>query len=244
MQTAIQLMRAKRLRQALLGVLLCAAPVLALAQGVVQHLSGTLSAQRPDGTIRLLSEKSQIQPGEVLSTERDSYAQLRFPDGGRITMRPNSQVKLDSYRFSEKEPQRDSFVMSLLRGGFRAITGLIGKRKREAYKIQTATATVGIRGTTFSAIDVPRPPEARAPDPDAPPPGVYVIVTDGVVAFMSGNVAQDVAAGQTAVSTDFNLPPRLIPTPPNLPVIAPPASFTELGSSTINAGSSMECTIE
>lgn len=244
MQTAIQLMAGSGLRRALLAALLCAAPALALAQGVVQHLSGTLSAQRQDGTIRLLSEKSQIQPGEVLSTERDSYAQLRFPDGGRITMRPNSKVKLDSYRFSEKEPQRDSFVMSLLRGGFRAITGLIGKRKREAYKIQTATATVGIRGTTFSAIDVPRPPEGRAPDPDAPPPGVYVIVTDGVVAFISGNVVQNVAAGQTGFSSDLNLPPRLVPTPPNLPAIAPPASFSELGSSTINAGGAMECSIE
>lgn len=244
MQTAICLMTAARLRRVFLGALLCTTPILALGQGTVQHLSGTLSAQRPDGTVRLLSEKSQIRPGDVIATERDSYAQLRFPDGGRITMRPSSKVKLDSFRFDKKEPQRDSFVMSLLRGGFRAVTGLIGKRKREAYRIQTATATVGIRGTTFSAIDVPRPPEGRTPPPDSPPPGVYVIVTDGVVAFISGNVAQDVAAGQTGFSQSLNLPPRLVPTPPNLPTIAPPASFTQLGSSTINAGGAMECTIE
>ena len=34
-----------------------------------------------------------------------------------------------------------------MKGGIRAVTGYIGKRNREAYKVNTAVATIGIRGT-------------------------------------------------------------------------------------------------
>src|SRR3990170_2668745 len=38
-------------------------------------------------------------------------------------------------------------VFGLLRGALRTVTGLIGRVNRDAYLIQTPTATVGIRGT-------------------------------------------------------------------------------------------------
>ena len=41
--------------------------------------------------------------------------------------------------------------MQLLRGGFRAVTGFISKGSPDAAKVQTATATIGIRGTDFDA---------------------------------------------------------------------------------------------
>ena len=49
--------------------------------GTVTHLSGTLSVQRPDGSVRILSQKSEVSPGDVLTTQRDSYAQVNFTDG-------------------------------------------------------------------------------------------------------------------------------------------------------------------
>lgn len=228
----------RRFGAALLAAALFA-PLAALAQGIVQHLSGTLSVQKADGSVRLLSEKSRVEPGDVLSTERDSYAQLRFADGGQVTMRPNTQVRLDSFAFSDKEPERDSFAMSLLKGGFRAVTGLIGRRTRDSYRVHTATATVGIRGTDFNAIYI-APPGA----PGLPPPGVYVSVAEGVVAFFAGGVEQLIGAGQTGFSVSFDRPPVLIPPPPNLPTISPPPSFGQAAFSTINAGASMDCTIQ
>ena len=44
-------------------------------------------------------------------------------------------------------------VFSLLKGGFRAITGLIGKTRKDDYSIQTSVATIGIRGTDAVYID-------------------------------------------------------------------------------------------
>src|SRR5215470_6157458 len=67
--------------------------------GSVTHLSGTLSVQRPDGSVRILSQKSEVNQGDVLTTQRDSYAQINFSDGSSMTMRPNTQMKLESYQF-------------------------------------------------------------------------------------------------------------------------------------------------
>jgi hypothetical protein len=41
--------------------------------------------------------------------------------------------------------------MQLVRGGFRAVTGLIAKSSPNAARVQTNTATIGIRGTDFDA---------------------------------------------------------------------------------------------
>ncbi len=241
MQTAYVIPFARR---ALVAFAALALPLAALAQATVQHLSGTLSVQRADGSVRLLSEKSQVQQGDVLSTERDSYAQVRFADGGQVTMRPNTQVRLDSFAFNEQQPERDSFAMSLIKGGMRAITGLIGKRTKDTYRVQTATATVGIRGTDYSAIAILPPAPGAAPDPNLPPPGVYVQVADGLVVMISGNFEQLVGAGQTGYSSSSDVRPNLIPPPPNLPTVSPPASFGGTSTSTINAGASMDCTIQ
>lgn len=213
-----------------LGVLLAAAlgsPAAAFAQATVQFLSGTMSVQRADGSVRLLSEKSTVQVGDVVTTERDSYAQVRFTDGGQMTFRPNTTVKLESYAFNEAQPEKDSFAMSLIKGGLRAITGLVGHRSsRSAYRMRTATATVGIRGTDYVAIVIP------ADGQQSLPPGTYVTVTQGAVGMIAGGAEQLVGAGQTGFSSSSNLPARLIPPPPDLPTVTPPQTVSSAGGTT------------
>lgn len=223
------------------------APLFALAQGTVQYLSGTLSAQRPDGTVRVLAERSTIAVGETITTQRDSYAQLRFSDGGQVTLRPETQVRIESYAYDEGRPERDSFAMQLFKGGLRSLTGLIGKRNnnRNAYRMVTSTATIGIRGTDYTAIQILPPPPGQTPPPNSLAPGVYVTVADGAIAFISGGVEQLVGVGQAVFSSNFNLPPQLILPPPNLPKVTPPPSFGQgFKPTAINAGASMECIVQ
>ena len=123
------------------------------ASGQVQHLSGTLSSQRADGSVRILSQKSEVNPGDVLTTQRDSYVQINFTDGSSMTMRPNTQMKIETYQFDEAKPQEDNALFRLIKGGLRTVTGLVGKRgNQDAYRIGTATATIGIRGSTGDTI--------------------------------------------------------------------------------------------
>ena len=62
------------------------------SSGTVTHLSGTLSARKADGSVRILSQKSKIENGDTISTERDSFAQIEFADGARLTLKPNTAV--------------------------------------------------------------------------------------------------------------------------------------------------------
>jgi len=244
--------RAGRLFARALGALALLAPVLASAQGTVQHLSGTLSAQRADGSVRVLAERSSVLVGDVISTERDSYAQLRFTDGGQVTLRPNTQVKIEQYAYDEGRPRSDNFAMQLFKGGLRALTGLIGKRSnnRNAYRMVTSTATIGIRGTDYTVLQIRPPlagefiPEEMLPSQSLPP-GVYATVIDGQIGFISGNLEQPVGIGQVAYSSNFNLPPQLIPPPPNLPRITPPPGFGRAQApSALYAGAVQECIVQ
>jgi hypothetical protein len=156
--------------------------------GTVTHLSGTLSVVRADGQARILSRKSEVTQGDTLSTQRDSYAQINFTDGSVMTLRPNTQMRIEDYRFAQNQPQNDSSLFRLLKGGLRTVTGLIGKRgNQDAYRIGTSTATIGIRGSSGDTVDCTQSCEGVIPNPEAVPPALYhstytgsYVVTDNI----------------------------------------------------------------
>lgn len=144
----------KRLFQLLILSLLLGVTSVQAAEAVgkVGDLTGVLATQRPDGTLRILGAESPVFEGDMLITAKDSYAQLVMKDGSKLSMRPNSNLKVEHFHFDENAPQSDNFFMRLLRGGFRTVTGLIGKRgNADAYQVRTQHATIGIRGTDYTA---------------------------------------------------------------------------------------------
>ena len=160
------------------------------ANGTIVQLSGTLSVKRADGSTRILSMKSEVIPGDTLETQRDSYAQIKFDDGGSITLKPGTQFTIASYNFVEAKPQEDNLAFRLLKGGLRAVSGLISKRGNQgAYKMDTVTATIGIRGTSFDVDDCKSGTCKKdgGSGGDVQEAGVYVSVRDGEVSV--GNSA-------------------------------------------------------
>lgn len=129
-----------------------AASTVAQAQSVgeVEFSRGVGFAQSAGQAPRTLGKGLPLKEGDRLTTSEGSSAIIRLQDGTRMTVRPNSDLLVQQYQFKEGAPD-NSMVMQLLRGGFRAITGLISKGSPNAAKVQTATATIGIRGTDFDA---------------------------------------------------------------------------------------------
>jgi FecR protein len=213
------------------GVVLSAAlgadAAFAAAAGAVTQLSGTLAVQRADGSIKLLSQKSEVGAGDTLTTQKDSYAQIKVCDGGLVTLKPNTRVKFDDCSFDERKPDDDNMAYSLLKGGLRFVSGLIGKRgNKDAYKLQTATATIGIRGTAGGADDCldPLNPCVNPESKITLPPGVYVNVTEGeiIVTNSQGAGSLNLTAGQFGL---IGLNQSPISIPPNVavpPFLAPP----------------------
>lgn len=217
-----------------------AAPAFANS-GTITQLSGTLSVQKPDGTVRILSQRSEIGSGDTINTEKDSFAQIRFSDGGQITMKPNTSIKIESFKFAEDKPQEDSFLFGLVKGGLRAVTGVVGKRNKDKYQLGTATATIGIRGTTYSADDCTSNRDAQ--DCARLEPAVYVSVADGEVVVKNGAGELGLAAGQFGLISP-NQRPLFLSTDPGLQ-FTPPATFIQsvMAGSVVNAGKNLECVV-
>ena len=213
--------------------------------GTVTQLSGTLSAVKADGSVRILAQKSEVVGGDTVNTQKDSYAQIKFTDGGTITLKPNTSVKIKQFYFKKEEPQKDSFIFGLFKGGLRAVTGLIGKRgNKDAYSLGTATATIGIRGTSYGADDCLTTPCPKPGSSENLEPGVYVSVTDGEIIATNNAGSQSFVAGQFGAIADRNSRPRFLSTDPGLQ-FTPPATFIHsiMSGQAVSAGKSQECVV-
>ena len=108
---------------------------------------GDTSALR-DGAVVKLTRGAEVQTGDTLRVGEASNMQVRFTDESITALRSNSELRIDDYKFEEKTNIGKSFF-SLVKGGMRAITGLIGLYNRDNYAVKATTATIGIRGTHF-----------------------------------------------------------------------------------------------
>ncbi|MRD46230.1 hypothetical protein GHT07_02990 [Caenimonas koreensis DSM 17982] len=133
-----------------LCLLVVAAQSHAQTAGEVEFSRGVGFAQTPGQTPRTLGKGLPLREGDRLTTSDGASAIIKLEDGTRMTVRPNSELVLTQYHFKENAPD-NSMLMQLVRGGFRAVTGLISKNAPNAAKVQTNTATIGIRGTDFDA---------------------------------------------------------------------------------------------
>jgi hypothetical protein len=182
--------------KAMLKSLLCAVLLLAgggawAAQvvGVVAHLSGPLLDRKADGSVKVLGLKSEIENGDTLVSEKNTYAQIRFVDNSEITLKPGTTFRVENFNYDAGKPEADSAAFDLVKGGLRSITGLLGKRNKEKFQLKTPSATIGIRGTTFIAQYVP-PPESNGMRIN-PNPSPLFDAPAGKVAAPQGKVVID-----------------------------------------------------
>ncbi|MFH1602875.1 MAG: FecR family protein [Pseudomonadota bacterium] len=238
------------------AALVCAALFLATAvvpcahaanqAGRVTHLSGVLTAKRADGSAKLFSVKSEVQEGDTLTTEQDTYARIKFTDGSEVVMRPGSQLKIASYAFNQSKPESDNVFLNMLRGGLRSVIGLIGKRNRDAVKVSTTTATIGIRGTHFGALmcqnDCGGIPTVSGRPPEN---GLHLDVTDGAIVVRNQAGEQVIASGQFGFVRGATTPPVIVPPQQGVPVTMP-SSIAQNNTSGrgIGKGKEGECAVQ
>lgn len=183
--------------------------------GKVTHLSGELSAKNSSGETRQLNVKSSIDEGDLLISGKDSYARIKFIDAGNLIIRPNSEIKIDKYRFERKKPENDDVSVSLLKGSLRSITGLVGKRNNDRHRTTTANATIGIRGTHFgllycqSASDCASEQSLSGASPEA---GLHIDVMQGQINTTNSAGSVNVQEGQFAYVQSDNSAPVIVDT--------------------------------
>ena len=121
------------------------------AVGRVDFAYGDVRGISDAGEQRRLSRGAEINEGDTILTNR-GRAQLRFTDGARTSLLPNSEFRVDRYDYQEEKEEESTGFFSLLKGGLRTITGVIGRLRKEAYRVVTPSATIGIRGTEYLVV--------------------------------------------------------------------------------------------
>lgn len=232
----------------LLALLLTSFSVWAEGAGVVTHLSGMLVAKLSDGvSTRILSVKSEIQEGDTLMTQDNTYARIKFQDSGEVVLRPNSQFLIDKYSYKPEQPAEDNQVVNLLKGGMRMVTGLLGKRNPDKVQVVAPTATIGIRGTHFGLLMCANDC-LTIPTISGQPPanGLHIDVAAGAISVTNPAGSQVMGTGQFGYVQSPTAPPVIVPPSQGIQVTMPPAisQNNAAGRSVGKERSSTECSVQ
>ena len=186
--------------------------VFAAPAGEVTHVSGALLVRKADGSSKILAPQSKVESGDLLATAGDTYARVKFVDGGEVTLRPNTQLRIESYVYDQTKPATDSALFNLIKGGLRTITGLIGKRKPDAYLMRTTVATIGIRGTNYGLLLCQNDCQnLRDNEGQVPQNGLHLDVAQGLISVTNAGGQKLLSIGQFGFVQDNKAPMKLVP---------------------------------
>jgi hypothetical protein len=109
-------------------------------------VDGAVYARDATGGARLLDRGASIFIGDSVITEKKSFAVLKMVDGTRFSLRGDTELLIQEYRYAAADSHA---TYNLLKGGLRALTGMIGKQNPDANMLVTRVGFMGIRGTEF-----------------------------------------------------------------------------------------------
>lgn len=164
----------------------------------IMVLHGKVQIQRGD---RLLPATvgSRLREGDEFISEPDAEALLRFDDGARLALRPDSRLVVKALQLKGPSEGRQKTIR-IVKGALRYISGKATVKSRVAF--ETNTATVGIRGTDIEI--------AVSEDPvNNDPAGTYLKVNTGLATLEAVDGTQvEVDPGQVAFGGEPELVPR------------------------------------
>lgn len=140
----------------LLGLAVWAAATLAAAraadpevEGLVVAVRGDVTVIHPDGRSAPLALKDKVLPMDTIRTGDRGRVQICFPDETTLSIGRNTQIQIAECVFRRSEGQ-GALSLTVSDGVFRVVGGVIMKIAPENFKVDTPTATIGIRGSSFA----------------------------------------------------------------------------------------------
>lgn len=176
--------------------------------GMVVYTKGSAMAAGQGGDVRELRTGDSLFNGETLSTGPGSYMRIRYSDGTTMLLRPRTRFVIEDYQYSGNS-NADRSVMRLVKGGFRSVTGAIGKNNQDAYQVRTPIATIGIRGTDYTTIYCEG-------DCVNIPDGLYSAVDAGGTTLSNADGSLDLDSGQSGYAPLAGGRPVRLRVPPGI----------------------------
>jgi hypothetical protein len=152
-----------------------------------------------DNKLRALKKGAILKSGDEIITKSKTRTQIKLRDGSFFSLKPNTRFKIKSFVYNQPKKVNKSFF-DLVRGGFRALTGLIGKRNKSAYRVNTPVATIGIRGTDYDILIIP-PQKGK-------PTQLVTYTNSGAISLTNRAGTQIFNKGQSGFVPSRSLAPR------------------------------------
>src|SRR5688572_1020500 len=129
------------------GVMLLSARAAQAQVGIIRTVEGQVS---------VFSGKQECAPrygldleeGDAVRTSAKAWALLAMMDGTKITVRPDTEVRIDAYRYTDAgESAQNLAQLTLTRGALRVIAGRIVAGRSAGFSVQMPSASMELRGT-------------------------------------------------------------------------------------------------
>ncbi|MGE5638512.1 MAG: FecR domain-containing protein [Clostridia bacterium] len=201
---------------ALLAALACTSTALAQeVAGRVLFSLGDVAIVR-GGAIVVPGTGTNVFSGDTIRVGEHSHFQMRLTDESLVALQPKTTLQVTEYAFADREPGEQRAIFKLAAGAMRTVTGLIGRINKQDYRVQTPTATIGIRGTHYQVAYLESASGSLAA-------GTYGAVTDGRIVVTNQGGERVFGADQHFLAASATQPAvgRAGP-PPRFGEIAPP----------------------
>ena len=115
------------------------------AAGRIKSASGAVFVVR-NNTATPVQVGHPLLEADTLRTGADGRLGITLRDETRISIGPNSEVRLDQFLYSPGQG-RLGFALRIARGLVAYVSGRIAKLSPEAVRLETPSAILGVRGT-------------------------------------------------------------------------------------------------
>ena len=159
--------------------------------GTVVFAAGEVQVLDQDNRKRFVIKGDLIFDRDTLATG-EGRAQVKFTDGGRVSLKPNTIYAISDYYFTESNRDPVKSFFELVTGTVRFVTGKIADRNRTSFAIKTQTATIGVRGSSGQVTScVNRSCRGRLD-------GTYLTAYEGILSITAGDSSVELRPNESA----------------------------------------------
>jgi len=179
--------------------------------GVVQFAAGDVKVVSAGGSERVARKGAPVSVGDTLLTAPGALAQLKMGDGAIVVVQPESRLTVAEFHYAGAEDGTEKVRYRLDHGGFRAVTGAIGRTNKKNYLIETPVAHMGVRGTDHESYYFPATGPVAG---DGAKPGAYNKVNTGRTYIRTGAGEVEIDPNQVGFVASAGDMPVILPSVP------------------------------
>ena len=140
-----------RLWSAVALCLMCLLTPTAMASLVVGEVTLTIGKSKIERAAGEAEPQKggSVQEGDVVRTSDNGHVHIRFIDGARVSVRPNSVFRIHEFKYSPADPAASVVRLSLDSGEARSISGAAAQAAKERFRLNTPLVAIGVKGTDF-----------------------------------------------------------------------------------------------